>query len=75
MESHLESDFQSFINFMEEDNDYSEDYSGYNWTDGSPEILFPSWLDSFKETIGDNEFLKDFTYEIVVFQRHQKLVF
>ena len=27
-----------------------EDYSGCVWTDGSPEVLFPTWLSSFEET-------------------------
>ena len=53
------SDFQSFSNSLEEDNDFSEDYSGFWWTTGFPEILYPTWLNSFKETISDDKLLKD----------------
>ena len=54
----LESDFQSFVNVVEQE-DHSEDFSGCYWSDGSPEILFPSWLNSFEETNIVNDFYKD----------------
>ena len=34
---------------MEEN--YAEDFSGCTWGNGSPDISFPTWLSSFKETI------------------------
>ena len=34
---------------MEEN--FAEDFSGCTWGNGSPDINFPHWLSSFKETI------------------------
>ena len=48
----------NLVSYVEED-DFLEDYAGCWWTNGFPENLYPSWLDSFKETISDDKLLKD----------------
>ena len=48
----------NLVSYVEED-DFLEDYAGCWWTNGFPEILYPSWLDSFKETISDNKLLQN----------------
>ena len=58
-EDDFNHDVQSFSNSLEEEDDLLEDYAECWWTNGFPEILYPSWLDSIKETISDDKLLKD----------------
>ena len=58
-EEYVNPDVQSVSDFLEEADDFIEHYGGCCWSDGLPEIIYPSWLDSFKETISDNILLQD----------------